>query len=411
MSANWSGTVNFRDLELSAPRSIAEIQSLVASSAKIRPRGSAHCFNEIADTSARALSLEKLSNEISIDKEKRTVRVPAGMKYGDLAVALHERGWAIHNMASLPHISVAGAVATATHGSGVGNGNLATAVKSLEVVLPDGSLKRISAGEANFAGYVVGLGLTGIVVNLDLAIEPTFNVSQTVYRGMSRESYIANLDEIMSLAYSVSYFTTWAAAGGGEVWAKFKTGSSAPAQLFEAYPATSNRHPLPGLNPEPCTEQMALSGPWHLRLPHFKMEFTPSAGDEIQSEFFVARNEAPAALAALESIAPQINEILWVSEIRAIAADELWMSPHYQRDSIGIHFTWKKVDAVYEMVKVVEAKLAPFGYRPHFGKVFSGTPEYMKTVMPRIDDFKALVQSIDPTNKFGNEFTDSLLGL
>ena len=411
MSANWSGTVNFRDSEFASPSSIAEIQSLVVSSAKIRARGSAHCFNEIADTSAIAISLEDLSNEIEIDKDKRTVRVPAGMKYGELAVALHERGWAIHNMASLPHISVAGAVATATHGSGVGNGNLATAVKSLEVVLPDGSLQRISEGAANFQGYVVGLGLTGVVVNLDLAIEPTFNVSQTVYRGMSRESYIANLDEIMSLAYSVSYFTTWAAAGGGEVWAKFKAGTSAPAELFEAYPATSNRHPLPGLNPEPCTEQMALSGPWHLRLPHFKMEFTPSAGDEIQSEFFVARKDAPAALAALESIAPQINEILWVSEIRAIAADELWMSPHYQRDSIGIHFTWKKVEAVYEMVKVVEAKLAPFGYRPHLGKVFSATPEYMKTVMPRIDDFKALVQSIDPTSKFGNEFTDSLLGL
>ena len=411
MSANWSGTVNFRDSEFASPSSIAEVQSLVASSANIRARGSAHCFNEIADTSAIAISLEELSNEIEIDKDKRTVRVPAGMKYGELAVALHERGWAIHNMASLPHISVAGAVATATHGSGVGNGNLATAVKSLEVVLPDGSLKRVSEGETNFQGYVVGLGLTGVVVNLDLAIEPTFNVSQTVYRGMSRESYIANLDEIMSLAYSVSYFTTWAAAGGGEVWAKFKAGTSAPAEIFEAYPATSNRHPLPGLNPEPCTEQMALSGPWHLRLPHFKMEFTPSAGDEIQSEFFVARKDAPAALAALESIAPQINEILWVSEIRAIAADELWMSPHYQRDSIGIHFTWKKVEAVYEMVKVVEAKLAPFGYRPHLGKVFSATPEYMKTVMPRIDDFKALVQSIDPTNKFGNEFTDSLLGL
>lgn len=348
--------------------------------------------------------------DIQIDKGARTVRVPAGLKYGELATALHERGWAIHNMASLPHISVAGAVATATHGSGVGNGNLATAVRSLELVLPDGATKRISQGESDFEGYVVGLGLTGIVVNLDLAIEPTFNISQTVYRGMSRETYSANIKEIMSLAYSVSYFTTWAAAGGGEVWAKFKSGSTAPTELFEAYPATSNRHPLPGLNPEPCTEQMGVIGPWHLRLPHFKMEFTPSAGDEIQSEFFVDINDAPAAFAALEKIAPQINEILWVSEIRAIAADELWMSPHYQRDSIGIHFTWKKVNAVYEMVKVVEAVLAPFKYRPHLGKVFSASPEYLASVMPKMADFKKLVTQIDPTNKFGNEFTDKLLG-
>ena len=410
MAKNWSGTVDFKDLVAASPASLEELQSLIAASEKVRARGSAHCFNDIADTSATSVSLANMSAEIAIDKESRTVRVPAGLKYGELAVALNERGWAIHNMASLPHISVAGAVATATHGSGVGNGNLATAVVGLEIVLPDGSLKRVSKGDANFEGYVVGLGLTGVVVNLDLAIEPTFNISQTVYRGMSRESYAANLDEIMSLAYSVSYFTTWAAAGGGEVWAKFLSGTTAPTELFEAYPATSNRHPLPGLNPEPCTEQMAVSGPWHLRLPHFKMEFTPSAGDEIQSEFFVARKDAPAAIAALEKIAPQINEILWVTEIRAIAADELWMSPHYQRDSIGIHFTWKKVDAVYEMVKVVEATLAPFNYRPHLGKVFSASPEYLDSVMPKMEDFKNLVNEIDPVNKFGNVFTDKLLG-
>jgi len=408
---NWAGTVTFQDSRAEYPESLDFLQEIISSSSMVRARGSAHCFNDIADTTEASINLEKLSQEISINKDEQIVRVPAGMKYGELANLLDSRGWAIHNMASLPHISVAGAVATATHGSGVENGNLATAVKSLEIVLPDGSMKRINKGDSNFEGYVVGLGLTGIVLNLDLAIEPTFNISQTVYRGLSRESYISNLKEIMSLAYSVSYFTTWAAAGGGEVWAKFKSGSSAPDGLFEAYPATSNRHPLPGLNPEPCTEQMGVSGPWHLRLPHFKMEFTPSAGDEIQSEFFVDIDDAPAALAALEKIAPQINKILWVSEIRAIAADDLWMSPHYQRDSIGIHFTWKKVSAVYELVKVVEATLSPFKYRPHLGKVFSASPEYFKSVMPRIDEFKNLVREIDPANKFGNRFTNQLLGL
>ena len=407
---NWSGTVTFQDSHTHAPATVDELAKIVAKEGKIRARGSAHCFNAIADTSAVSVTFENMSQEIVIDKDRAIVTLPAGMKYGELAVALHDRGWALHNMASLPHISVAGAIATATHGSGVGNGNLATAVRGLEIVLPDGNIKTVTSQDPDFAGFVVGLGLVGIVSKVELAIEPTFNVEQTVYRGMSRETYAANLDEIMSLAYSVSYFTTWAAAGGGEVWAKFRSGVKAPAGLFEAYPATSNRHPLPGLNPEPCTEQMAVSGPWHLRLPHFKMEFTPSAGDEIQSEFFVDRKDAPAAIAALEKIAPQINEILWVTEIRAIAADNLWMSPHYQRDSIGIHFTWKKVDAVYEFVKVVEAVLAPFKYRPHLGKVFSASPEYLKSVMPKLDDFMKLVQQIDPENKFGNSFTDNLLG-
>lgn len=407
---NWSGTVTFQDLKTLAPKSVDELAKIVASEPKIRARGSAHCFNAMADTSDASVTFENMLQEIVIDKDRAIVTVPAGMKYGELAVALHDRGWALHNMASLPHISVAGAIATATHGSGVGNGNLASAVRGLEIVLPNGIIKKVTSEDPDFAGYVVGLGLLGIVSKVELAIEPTFNIEQTVYRGMSRETYAANLDEIMSLAYSVSYFTTWAAAGGGEVWAKFRSGVKAPTGLFEAYPATSNRHPLPGLDPEPCTEQMAVSGPWHLRLPHFKMEFTPSAGDEIQSEFFVDRKDAPAAIAALEKIAPQINEILWVTEIRAIAPDNLWMSPHYQRDSIGIHFTWKKVDAVYEFVKIVEAVLAPFKYRPHLGKVFSASPEYLKSVMPKMDDFIKLVQQIDPENKFGNTFTDNLLG-
>lgn len=407
---NWSGTVEFSDDVTLVPDSMPALQTAVANGSQVRARGSAHSFNDIADTSATAITFENMPSDIEVNTEKRTVRVPAGMKYGELAVALHERGWAIHNMASLPHISIAGAVATATHGSGVGNGNLATAIESLQVVLPDGSLKRISKGEANFDGFVVGLGLTGVVVNLDLAIEPAFDIAQTVYHGLSRKNYAANLDQIMSLAYSVSYFTTWAADGGGEVWAKFKSGTTAPTELFEAQPATSNRHPLPGLDSQPCTEQMGVSGPWHLRLPHFKMEFTPSSGDEIQSEFFVARKDAPAAIAALEEIAPQINEILWVTEIRAIAADELWMSPHYQRDSIGIHFTWKKVDEVYEMVKVVEAVLAPFKYRPHLGKVFSASPEYFASVMPKFGAFKSLINEIDPDNKLGNDFTNNLLG-
>ncbi len=407
---NWSGTVTFSDSNTFAPATTAELAEIIATNPKVRARGSAHCFNAIADTDAISVTFEKLPHELVIDKEKQIVTVSAGIKYGELAVALEKRGWGLHNMASLPHISVAGAIATATHGSGVGNGNLATAVRGLEVILPDGSFKKINSDSSEFAGYVVGLGVAGIVISVDLAIEPTFNIEQTVYRAMSRETYAANLDEIMSLAYSVSYFTTWAAAGGGEVWAKFRSGSVAPETLFEAYPATSNRHPLPGLNPEPCTEQMAVSGPWHLRLPHFKMEFTPSAGDEIQSEFFVDRKDAPAALAALEKIAPQINEILWVTEIRAIAADELWMSPHYQRDCIGIHFTWKKVDAVYEFVKVVEAVLAPFNYRPHMGKVYSASPEYIRSVMPKMSDFVRLVKEIDPMNKFGNAMTDNLLG-
>lgn len=411
-NTNWSGNIEFADTKTLHPTDIKELQREVTANIKIRARGSAHCFNHIADTDAVAIILDRMPADVVIDAAKKTVTVGAGMKYGEVASFLHEQGWALHNLASLPHISIAGAIATGTHGSGVNSGGLQSAVRSLEIVMADGSLRTINQSHGDLLNaVVVGLGLFGIVSRIELAIEPTFNIGQTIYQSLPRATYAQNFFSIMSTAYSVSYFTTWGPDGIGDVWAKYKEGADIAPDLFGALPAHKKLHPIPGIDARHCTEQLGALGPWHQRLPHFKMESTPSVGDELQSEFFISIEDAPAAFAAIERLSSQINPLLLVSEIRAVAADTHWMAGTYERHVAAFHFTWKKIGAVYDFLPQLEEVLAEFSYRPHLGKVFSAKTSYLQTVFPKFDDFSALTQEFDPTRKFHNQFTQQLLGL
>jgi xylitol oxidase len=381
---NWAGNIQFQDRKTIAPKNISEIQDIVRTNPKVKVRGTAHCFNTIADTKHLALLLDQMPKEIIIDQENKSVTVSAGLKYGEVAEELHKNGWALHNLASLPHISIAGAIATGTHGSGSNNGNLATAVKSFDVVLADGSLRNINSSDGDlFYGGVIGLGLIGVVVRVELEIQPTFNLGQNVYLEMSRTNFRNNFEEIMNSGYSVSYVTTWQKARDGEVWVKFLEGSNPPKELFGSKPATEKLHLLKNHSAEPCNDQLGIIGPWHLRLPHFKMEFTPSSGTELQSEFFVEKSNASSALLALEAISEYISAPLMGSEIRTISKDNLWMSAQYKSDDIGLHFTWKQIPETFEAVKAIEEVLAAFQYRPHLGKIYSATPSYISSVFPK----------------------------
>ena len=409
---NWAGNIKFQDSKTLAPESIAEIQNIVRTNSKVKARGTAHCFNTIADTKHVALMLDQMPKEIIVNKKKKSVKVSAGLKYGEVAEELHKNGWALHNLASLPHISIAGAIATGTHGSGTNNGSLATAVKSFDVVLADGSFRNINSSDGDlFYGGVIGLGLIGIVVRVELEIQPTFDLGQYVYLGMQRVNFRDNFDEIMNSGYSVSYVTTWQKELAGEVWVKFLERRTQPEVLFGSHCATEKLHLLKNHSPEPCNDQLGIMGPWHLRLPHFKMEFTPSSGTELQSEFFVNGAQASSALLALEAISHQISIPLLGSEIRTIASDKFWMSPHYKSDDVGIHFTWKQIPETFEAVMAIETILEPFQYRPHLGKIYTATPSYISSAFPKFKNFQELISQIDPNNKFGNEMTDSLFKL
>lgn len=406
---NWAGNYGFQALEIAHPASLEDLQERVARASKIKPLGSRHSFNDIADSSGTLVVLDRLESAICVDESNMTVTVSGGTQYGKLASELELLGFALHNLASLPHITVAGAVATATHGSGDTNGNLATAVSGLEMVTADGSMLTVRRGDADFNGIVVGLGALGVVSRLTLDIEPSFRIRQQVFENLDWDQVLENFDQVTSAAYSVSLFTDWSGETVGQAWLKSRVGdhvmNDTPSAFFGGARAVSAMHPLPRVSGSSCTQQLGIPGPWSDRLAHFRLEFTPSAGDELQSEYLIPRENAVDALRAMRKLAGVVAPLLLVSEIRTIAADQLWMSPNFGRDGIGLHFTWRRDQPAVEVVlPLIEAELARFAARPHWGKLFGGGRASLAPLYPRFGDFTALAECLDPSGKFRNSF-------
>jgi alditol oxidase len=406
--ANWAGTHTYRAERLHRPWTLEQVQEIVARAPRVRVLGSRHSFTDLAD-SAELVSLEALPADVSVDRAAATVSFGAALRYGDLAEALKAEGLALHNLASLPHISVAGAVATATHGSGEGNGNLATAVAGLELVTSAGEVVAAARGDADFEGLVVGLGALGAVTRLTLDVEPAYDVRQRVFEGLAWETLFEGFDAIAAAGYSVSVFTRWGEVND-QVWVKSRV-SDVPEEVREellgAVASTTQRHPILGIDPVSCTPQLGRPGPWSDRLPHFRMGFTPSAGEEIQSEYLVPRRHAVAAIEALRPLAGAIRPVLQVTELRTVAADRLWMSPQHGEDTIAIHFTWKREpEAVRRVLADVEAALAPFEARPHWGKVFLADAAAIAPLYEHLPDFVALAERLDPRGAFRNAWLE-----
>jgi xylitol oxidase len=413
---NWAGNITFSTARVHRPTTVEEVQEIVRRSEQVRVLGSRHSFNDLADSTGDLISLENLVPTWHYDADARTATVNGSATYGQVCAWLHGEGAALHNMASLPHITIAGAIATATHGSGDSNGNLATAVAGLEIVNGDGEVVKLTrAGSpAEFAGAVVGLGGLGVVTKVTLETVPTYLMQQEVYENLPLAKLLAHFDEISSHAYSVSLFTDWQQSRVNSVWIKRHLPDGAARVLapsfFEATVAPVDRHPVVTLAAAPCTPQMGLVGPWHERLPHFRLDHVPSVGHELQTEYFVPRRNAVAAIEALVSINDQIAPNLKISEVRTVAADSLWMSTAYGQATVGLHFTWKQEwEAVQKLLPVMEARLMPLEARPHWGKLFSLPPAYVQARYPKLAEFRDLLRKYDPAGKFRNQYLDTYI--
>ena len=405
---NWAGNLRYSAKKVVYPETIEQLREAVLGIKCGKALGSKHSFNTVADTTETLISTSKLNQVLSLETTKGVVRTEAGIKYGDLALWLDQRGYAIHNLASLPHISVAGACATATHGSGGTNGNLSTAVEAIEIMKADGTLESFDKSDPKFYGTVVNIGALGIVTKVALKVYLRFEVTQEVYENLPMSALKDHFDEIYALGYSVSMFTHWLDKNINQLWVKKKvdgTVKPGPKTIFGATAATTNLHPIKVNSPINCTDQMGVPGPWYERLPHFKMGFTPSNGAELQSEFFVPRKHAYDAIMAVEKLHPEVSPLLFVTEIRSISADELWLSPAYKQDVTAIHFTWKpEIDMVMAILPKVEAALKPFNYMPHWGKIFTMNSTELHSRYPKFNDFLALAKELDPTGKWKNGF-------
>ena len=407
---NWSGNLTYGTNDLQTPETVDDVCALVKRASKLRALGARHSFSAIADSTHEQISLERLT-DITLDESARTVTVGGGVTYSRLAPWLDAKGYALHNLASLPGITVAGACATGTHGSGLHNGNLATAVAAVNLVTADGELVELKRDKdaEQFYGAVVGLGAMGIVTKTTLDVQPTYKVAQSVYQGLSFEELGQHFEEIFSSGYSVSVFTDWQNHQAEQVWVKRRLQEGDTNQwepeLFGAKLATVKLHPLAGHSAESCTGQLGIPGPWYDRLPHFAIGQTPSSGQELQTEYFVPWEHGWEAVQAVEKLRDKIGPPLFITELRTIAADQLWMSMAHERPSLSIHFTWKPMwPAVRHVLPLIEAQLKPFAPRPHWGKLFTLRGPQIEPRYPRLPEFKALAARFDPKGKFINGY-------
>jgi xylitol oxidase len=410
---NWAGNLTYSTTKIDYPTTVETVQQLVKKYSRLKVLGTRHCFNTIADSRDRFISLRDMKKIIALDEKAQIVTVEAGIKYGELAPWLNERGFALHNLASLPHISVAGAVITATHGSGVRNANLSSAVEELELVKADGSIVQLSRRDGDhFNAAVVGLGALGVITKATLKVQPAFMMRQYVYEQLPLPDLRNNFDTIMGAGYSVSLFTDWTSDHINEVWIKSRVTADkvrpAPGQgFFGAKPATKNVHPIIAMPAENCTEQLGVPGPWYERLPHFKMGFTPSSGKELQAEYFVPYAQAVDAILTIQKMGKPISPHLLISEIRSIAADDLWLSPCYKQSCVAIHFTLtQETEAVIKLLPEIEKALAPYNAKPHWGKLFTMPGAKLASLYPKMNDFKKLVAEYDSQQKFRNGFLE-----
>jgi xylitol oxidase len=413
---NWAGNYRYSTNNVNSLKSIDEVQKFVKEHDSLKALGSRHCFNGIADSTHVFVSLASMDRVIALDTESRTVTVEAGTTYGHLSPYLEQNGFALHNLASLPHISIVGACTTATHGSGVRNGNLATAVSALDLVTASGDLLTLSRAKDGdtFLGAVVNLGALGIVTRVTLDVQPSFLVRQTVYENLPLAQLADHFEDVVSSGYSVSLFTDWQNKRINQVWVKRRVEKGDAAEITPVFHGASlasrNLHPIAELSAENCTEQMGVPGPWHERLPHFRMGFTPSSGKELQSEYFVPRKDAVEAILAIERLRDRVSPHLLISELRTVDADRLWMSPCYKRPSLAIHFTWRPDwDSVSKLLPLIERVLAPYEVRPHWGKLFAVEPAQLRARYERLPDFIKLIKAHDPHGKFQNEFLKKTL--
>ena len=403
MTGNWAGTHEYTAPRIVTASSVEEVQQALAIGGRVHALGTRHSFTDLPDTTGTLIDLAGLVGGFELDTGASTVTVAAGTRYGELALWLDERGYALHNLGSLPHISVGGATATATHGSGNANGVLTSAVRGIRYVGADAELHEVRRGDPDFDALAVGVGAFGVIVGLTLEVQPTYRARQDVYRDVSWDAALAQFDDITGAGYSVSVFTRWEQDLLGDVWVKTRLDSDddpVPDALLNGARVVE-ANPLEGL-PD-LTELGGVPGPWMLRLPHFRLDGKPSFGDEIQSEYCVARSDAPAALNAVRALAPQIQPVLFVSELRTAASDDLWLSGAYQRDFLAIHFTWHNdPEGVRAVLPLVEEALAPFRARPHWGKLHLFDAEAIARVHPRVAEARAVFERLDPEGRFVN---------
>ena len=429
---NWAKTVYYNHT-IHYPKTVEEIQHILQYHAKIRVLGSMHSFNNITklpqEFNGVYISMSNMNQVIKCCRGER-VTIQPGITFGELGEYLHERNFGFHNMASLPHITVGGAISTGTHGAGVFNGNLASHVMQVKLISADGKLRTYRIGQdPEFQHIPVSFGLAGIIVEIELDIVPDYDIQQCIYENLPFNTIKkSDYKTAFSSAYSFSIFTQWKNRKFTSIWAKYRLRKGRNGNeesimidcpdMNKIKPSSNKVHPLPGGDTSFVSGGIGKNykEPGYVGLPHFLMEGVPSQGEELQSEYFVSSHMFDVVIEVLfhhfeEN--PKLYDLLYVSEMRFVAGDKLTLSPqHVLGSSIGFHFTWKKeFDQVVDALKGIENVLKPYNALPHMGKLFTMTGRELegKYGQRNLRAFQSFVAPLDPLKKFVNPFLQNLI--
>jgi xylitol oxidase len=303
---NWADNHTFTAARTHLPTSGDEVRRIVAGASRVHAVGARHSFNAVADCSGDLIDLSAMDHDFVVDPERRTVTAGAGTNYGILAAWLHREGWALHNTASLPHVTPGGAGATGTHGSGDRLGTLSSAVAALELVTATGDVVTTTRGDRDFDAMVVNLGVLGVVTRITLDIQPSFTMRQDAFEGLRWDTLLADLDAVMSAGYSVSLLTKWSGPTVTRLWIKTRLEDDQPAAVSASHLGASAAALItPDATPESTATLNpfgGVAGPWCDRLPHFRQGVDPGTVGHLQSEYLLPRAHAVEAMTILRAM-------------------------------------------------------------------------------------------------------------
>ncbi|KAI1700234.1 d-arabinono-1,4-lactone oxidase domain-containing protein [Ditylenchus destructor] len=356
---NWGNNFRFSTQNIQYPTSVEEVQQIVRNANKLRVVGTRHSFSKIADSPNTMLSTLALKNIIGFDPTVPSITVQAGITYTDLNPFLPNYG---------PN---------------------------------DPELKAIA----------VGLGAFGVITQVELEVEPTFNLTNYVFVNMPEQDIYDHFDEIENLGYSVQLFTDFSTPGVWDqvwVWVRSDENSNV-GNMQNLYGATRTHEQVTAIEALPPTYLMeqGKEQPWYYGLVDYHLGLSGFDGAEIQSEYFMPYENAIPAIQAVSNFSDLIAPRVYTMLIRTIKGDDLWMSESFNETTVAIHFTWKpNMTAVMEVLPQIEQALLPYGARPHWGKVFAQGPETYLHRYPKLNQWKQLAETLDPTHKFRNKFLE-----
>jgi FAD-linked oxidoreductase len=446
---NWAGTATATPARWAQPRSEAEICAAVKEAAAaglpVRALGSGHSFTAAAATSGLALDLSLWTGVTAADTRTGLVTVRSGTTLRALNAALAEFGLALANLGDIDAQTIAGALATGTHGTGARLGGLATQIEALDLVLADGSLVSCSASARPdlFAATRVGLGALGVVTAVTLRCVPSFTLAADE-RPMPVEQVI---EEFGALAAANDHFEFYWFPYGRQALVKRnnRVPSGGPAAVpagraagRAAVPAGRAAAPMPGWRrfwefevmenaafgtlcrlgraaPRlvPALNRLssaALSARSYTDA-SYRVFVTPRRVHFVESEYAVPRESLPGVLAELRRAVPRLADpVMFPVEVRVAAADDIWLSTAYGRDSayIAVHqYAGLPYRAYFDLF---ESVVAPVAGRPHWGKLHSLDAGRLGPLYPRFEDFRRVRAEVDPEARFGNAYLARVLG-